>query len=182
MKTKRSICGRQGVIKNVKALGLYIVVVSLLTNLTWSCKVTLAPEYNSQLVETLESVSIETFRFMAQVSDGVDAQDYSKREETYNTLIGVYESLKLRARSRPKPKNELPDHIKHLLSKRTGKTYEKSEDYPSVVAFEGVIENLKKMKQVDKTNGLTSDHVDLFKSAITIYLDQALTYENFLKR
>jgi hypothetical protein len=38
------------------------------------------------------------------------------------------------------------------------------------------------MRDVDKKQGVTAFEVAAFKGQVVIYLDQALTYENFLER
>ena len=55
-------------------------------------------------------------------------------------------------------------------------------DYPSAFAFEQIAVTYKKMKETDRERGLQPIVLQAFKGQIEIYLDQAITYESFLKR
>ena len=163
--------------KNKKIqLFLYIGLISVVVV---SCKVLLAPEYDKEIVESASSASENTMILLAKVSEGTSKSNFSERENEYNDLIGVFDALSIKAKARPLPKNSATKKINELLNTRGNSI---SGDYPSAFAFEEISKTLKKMKETDKNSGLKPILVEAFKGQIEIFLDQALTYESFLKR
>jgi len=144
------------------------------------CKTYLAPNYDQVIVSKSTQAATKTFQFFAAVSGGTNAESFFSREITYNELIGHYETLKLMARARPLPKSKTTERINKRLEEKNGPT--NSDDYPSAFAFNRIIENLVKMKAADQKSGLNAFVVQAFKGEIEIFLDQAMTYESFLKR
>lgn len=161
--------------KKIFPLILFIGLVSTVIG----CKTLLAPEYDKAIVETVTSTSEKTMSFFAKVSEGTSKSNFSEREKEYNDLIGAYDALKIKAKARPIPKNTATKKINELLGTRGNSL---SGDYPSAFAFEEISKTLKKMKETDNKSGLKPTAVEAFKGQIEIFLDQALTYESFLKR
>ncbi|WP_044403794.1 hypothetical protein [Lacinutrix sp. Hel_I_90] len=145
-----------------------------------SCKTALAPKYDAIIIENLNASATETLSFLATISDGTDSDSFVKREAVYNALIGAFETLELLARARPLPKNNATKRINVILNTRGKPSIE--NDYPSAFAFKRIAENIKKMKDTDRTSGLKPFAIAAFKGELLIFLDQALTYESFLKR
>ena len=79
------------------------------------------------------------------------------------------------------PKNLATDEINKFL-KDKGLPAMKNGVAPSATAMEKISEALEKMMDTDRKQGLTATEVEAFKGQVKIYLDQALTYENFLNR
>lgn len=154
-----------------------ILLIGLIS--TVGCKTLLAPEYDKAIVETVTSTTEKTMSFLAKVSEGTSNSNFSERENEYNDLIGAYDALKIKAKARPIPNNIATKKINELLGTRGNSL---SGDYPSAFAFEEISKALKKMKDTDNTSGLKPIAVQAFKGHIEIFLDQALTYESFLKR
>ncbi len=154
------------------------MLIGLLSAL--GCKTLLAPEYDKAIVESITTTSEKTMSFLASVDQGTSNSDFSERENDYNELIGAYDSLKIKAKARPIPKNTATKKINDLLQSKGSDPI--SGEYPSGTAFEKISETLQKMKVTDKANGLKPTAVMAFKGQIEIYLDQAITYESFLKR
>ncbi|MGB3343432.1 MAG: hypothetical protein WBA61_05945 [Aequorivita sp.] len=144
------------------------------------CQVTLAPAYDQAIVEkTIESSEL-AMRFFASLDEGVEAETFASRDATYNHLIGAFESLKLQAKARPIPSGKALDKINSLLeAKGSGGI---TEDYPSAFAFGEIANTFKKMKATDRNKGVKPLAIEAFKGQIAIFLDQAITYESFLKR
>jgi len=161
-----------------KTFKIYLTAFSFL--LLASCKTYLAPNYDQVIIDKSTEAATKTFQFFAAVSDGTNANSFLSREISYNELIGHFETLKLMARARPIPKNKTTQRINKLLEEKNGPT--NSDDYPSAFAFNRIVENLVKMKATDKKSGLNAFVVQAFKGEIEIFLDQAITYESFLKR
>lgn len=157
----------------------YLVVFAGLAMLL-SCKTSLAPEYDQVIVDQCAEATARTMTLFAEVSDGVEKATFQARESRYNELIGIFDALALQARSRPVPSNEITEKINALLSEKGTTTV--TGRYPSAVAFEQVARTLQKMRDTDKANGIHPQVTEAFKGQIMIFLDQAITYERFLKR
>ncbi len=142
------------------------------------CQATLAPAYDQAIVEKVTASSDLTMRFFAEVDGGTTSESFAVREPIYNTLIGAFESLKLQAKARPVPKNVALEKI--LLQAKGSNAI--SGEYPSAFAFEQIAATFKKMKQTDRENGIKPLALQAFKGQVEIFLDQAITYESFLKR
>ncbi len=145
-----------------------------------ACEVTLAPAYDQAIVDKVTTSTDLAMRFFAQVDGGTDSESYAEREPIYNVLIGAFESLKLQAKARPLPESAALDKINAMLASKGSNPI--AGDYPSAFAFEQIAVTYKKMKETDREQGLKPIVLQAFKGQIEIYLDQAITYESFLKR
>lgn len=153
----------------------------LLTFLVLSaCQATLAPAYDQAIVQKVTESSDLAMRFFAEVEGGTQTTDYPVRENTYNTLIGAFESLKIQTRARPMPDNKALEKINGMLQTKGSEGI--SDPYPSAFAFERIAETFRKMKKYDKEGDVNADVITSLKARVEIYLDQAMTYESFLKR
>jgi hypothetical protein len=151
-----------------------------------SCAVSLAPKFDQAIVDNLSSASTEIFQLVAEVTDGTKKDDYNTREDKYNHVIGELDALELQIEARPVPKNKSVDKIigkvnDRLREKGIG-TIDANETAPSATAIKHITENIAKMKDTDKLQGLTKTEVLAFKNNIQLFLDQALTYERFLNQ
>lgn len=145
-----------------------------------SCKTVLAPAYDKAIVDGVIATSQKTMTFLAGISEGTSNTTFEFRENTYNELIGAFDALKLQARARPVPKKVAADKINKLLQAKGSDAV--AGNYPSAFAFEKISETLVKMKEEDRENGIKPIAMQAFRGMIEIYLDQAITYESFLKR
>ncbi|WP_429235066.1 hypothetical protein [Aeromonas salmonicida] len=159
----------------------FFLVASLL--FIAGCATQLAPSYDKNVVDGLNSVNVEVMTLMAAVSQGTNKNTFSSREEKYNPLIGKLDALALSAGARPMPVNNVTDAINNFLEERGGQPIiDDGSTPPSAHAIKKIAESLAKMKDVDKKQGLTMYEVKAFKGQVVIYFDQAITYENFLQR
>lgn len=145
------------------------------------CTTQLAPDYDKAIVDGLIQTNTEMMEFFASIVDGTKPQDYSKREATYIKLIGKFDALAIQASARPIPSNEITKKITQRLDER-GITVIDDGDGPSATAMKKIAETLQKCRATDKKQGVTKMEVVLFKQQASIYMDQALTYEQFLER
>lgn len=165
----------------MKSIKLYFSFFALFTiALFYSCEATLAPAYDQAIVEKVTASSDLAMRFFAEVDGGTESESFAVREPVYNILIGSFESLEIQARARPEPKNVALDKINEMLQAKGSNSI--TGEYPSAFAFEKIAETFKKMKETDRQNGVKPLALHAFKGQVEIYLDQALTYESFLKR
>lgn len=160
-----------------KSIFSFAILLSLISNS--SCSITLAPEYDKAIVEKTSDITTETLMLFAEVSSGTKKDSFVKRENTYNELIGSFDALSLQAKARPLPNVSL-DRLNQLMKQKGMENV--SGDYPSATAFKEIALTLSKMKATDESSGLNPTVVAAFKGQIEIYLEQAITYETFLKR
>lgn len=145
------------------------------------CATTLAPRYDQAVVDGLNTTSTKLMTFFAGISPGTAKAGFAKRARTYAELIGSMDALTIQAQSRPIPKNRITEKVDAYLRKR-GIQALSGEDAPSATAMAAISRTLAKMRDTDKKQGLTAIEVLAFKGQVVTYLDQAITYENFLRR
>lgn len=159
-----------------------VLFLAALLSIT-GCATQLAPPYDKNVAEGLSAANTEVMILMATASQGTDKNTFSSREEKYNALIGRLDALALSAGARPMPKNKVTDAINKLLEKRGGKPIDDDDATPpSAHSIKKIAETLAVMRNTDKKQGVTSYEAQAFKGQLVIYLDQAITYENFLQR
>ena len=161
---------------------LYFFAITALLFLA-GCTTQLAPSYDKAVVDGLNTTNTETMTLLASMSGGTKAADYSSRAPQYTVLIGKLDALAILAASRPIPKNKISDAVNKVLEKRgTAPVTEDDATPPSAHAIQKISETIAKMRDTDKKQGVTATEVMAFKGQVTIYFDQAITYENFLQR
>lgn len=145
-----------------------------------SCQVTLAPAYDQAIFEGVTKNSELAMQFFAQVESGTERESFYLREPIYNNLIGAFESLKIQARSRPIPDSKAVTRLNKMLLIKGDNPIQ--SPYPSAFAFERLAETFRKMKEFDGEDAMNPEVIASLKGQVEIYLDQAITYESFLKR
>ena len=146
-----------------------------------SCMTQLAPNYDRALFSGLTETNAKIMELFASVSSGTDKSTFNNRDATYNVLIGRIDALALQSRARPVPENKVTEKVnKYLESRGIGSLT--GGEAPSAAALDEVSKNLVKMKAQDKKTGLKPTVIAVFKNAIVISMDQAITYEAFLDR
>jgi hypothetical protein len=148
------------------------------------CAVSLAPKYEQKIVDDLSASATEVYQLLSAASAGTLKSDFDKREENYDKVIGKLEALQLQINARPMPKNKTVDKIinkaNSSLQKKGTTLISVNDTAPSAIALKNIIANLTKMKDVDKSQGVTAGEIKAFKGNIDIFFDQALTYERYL--
>ena len=166
----------------------FSVIVLFLNTLliTTSCAVSLAPRFDQGIIDNLSITSTEVFQLLSEVSEGTTNADFDKRAEKYNQVIGKLEALALQINARPVPDNKTVDKIigkaNSSLQKKGTTLISTNQTAPSATALKNVTANVTKMKQTDKLQGITATEALAFKNNITLFFDQALTYERFLNK
>ncbi len=145
------------------------------------CATTLAPTYDKAISDGLTSANIALMELFATASGGTEKSTFPDREVTYNKLIGRLDALAIQARARPVPKSIVIEKINKVLSSRGVETLADNEA-PSSEVLDKISATLTKMKETDSKQGITATEVAAFKGQVTIWLDQAITYESFLER
>jgi hypothetical protein len=151
-----------------------------------ACTAQLAPEYDKSIVDGLATANTDMQALFATVDQGVDASTYqAARAAAYNRLIGELRALELSATSRPTPPNDLLATVNQSLKARGQPSLAadpKFTDYPSARAMEDAADTITHMRDADRTAGLHGALIQAFTNQAQIYMAQAMTYENFLKR
>lgn len=163
----------QWVLPRVSFLGILILLTGCLTQL--------APQYDRALFDGITRANQSLMEFFASVNEGAEQTGFATRESSYNRLIGAVESLALQSRARPMPENEITEKVNRYLDER-GIAPVDGDVAPSADALDQIAVQLTKMKAVDRERGLKPGAVALFKNAVVISMDQAMTYESFLDR
>ena len=152
------------------AIRLFLVIGLTAAGLA-ACR--LVPDYDDEIVQSLNATTEETSKFFAKVAGGTNPADYKKREDTYTTLIGKYDSLVLRLEARAYPKPTIP-----FIARRVPVP----EKAPSIAPIRKISETLGVMRKLDVTRRITPAEVVKFREIFEIETRGALTYENALKR
>jgi len=162
---------------------LRLPISSLLLALLVSCATQLAPPYDKAVSDGLAAVNVEVMQLFATTSSGTQAATFTSREQSYNATIGKLDALVLQANARPAPDTRLIGTINSFLDKQgIPPVVEVNGEIPSAGALRKVSETVTKMRDTDRKQGVTAFESATFKQQASIYLDQALTYEAFLKR
>ncbi len=162
-----------------------VVVLSLMLALA-SCTAHLAPEFDKSIVDGLAAANTDMQALFATVDQGVDPSTYAaSRAPSYNRLIGELRALELSATTRPTPPNDLLATVNRSLQARGQPLLAadpKFTDYPSARAMEDAADTITHMRDTDRASGLHGIVIQAFTNQAQIYMAQAMTYENFLKR
>lgn len=146
-----------------------------------ACMVQLAPAFDKQIVDGLQSTSEAALVQYAAVSDGPDAPAFAAMEPQYNQLIGKLETLKVLSQSRYVPAFPTTGLFRRFDADANVKASEGNEA-PSTAAIQGMVDTLVALRDKHKAGPLTKAYVQTSKGQFEIYLDQALTYEKALER
>lgn len=143
------------------------------------CATQLVPEYDPSIVAGLNKANQEAMTLFASVQNGVSASTFSRREATYNDLIGQLDALRIATGARPQP-----------VPRIGGARADPPEDVADIERFEWptpevlteLVRTISSMRNTDSAGGLSATLVATFKNAFEISMDQALTLERALQR
>lgn len=164
-----------------------LLVLQLLC-LLGACTTRLTPVYDQRLCDALQTTGTQTLILLAGAAGGTQAGAFEQRANQYNNLIGQFDMLAISAAARPVPPSSTEAALRRLQAAR-GQTAQPAgspqpaapELPPSVHAIQKLAETLAKMRDTDRQQGLSALEVAAFKGQLLIYLDQAVSYENFLQ-
>ncbi len=160
-----------------KGLTFSVAVILFLSG----CAVTLAPNYDKAIVDGLLATNIALMEHFAATAAGTEKETFVEREQRYNHLIGNLDALAIQTKARPVPSNKVTEKINNSLSER-GIQVTDGDEAPSATALDAISKTITKMRDTDRKQGVTAVEVAAFKGQVVIFLDQAITYENFLER
>lgn len=153
---------------------LFIVILA-------GCASQLAPKYDAALFEGLADTNVNVMELFASVSNGSVTSDCRERGDHYNSVIGALDALIIQSRARPVPDNSVVDKVNTALISR-GLPAVNIDDVPTAYSLEQAAKQVTKMRQLDCSAGLKPGAISVFKNAVIISMDQAITYESFLDR
>ncbi len=162
----------------MRRLGFGFIGFSLL--FITSCAVNLAPRYDQVIADGLATLNTRAMWFFASTSFGTTSETFAQREQAYNELIGGSDALMIYSKARPMPKNSMTEKVNAYLAQRGVAALD--DQAPSATALENIAKTFTKMRDTDKKQGVSGLEVAAFKGQVVIFLDQAITYENFLER
>jgi len=139
------------------------------------CTAHLAPDYDQAIVDGLTKANIQAMTLFASVSSGTTVTSpFSAREQAYNSTIGEFDALRLEILARPVP--QPPSFLASPTNAGGPPTA------PSANSLKTIVTTLTRMRDRDRSGPMPADVVELFKKNYELSFNQALTYEDALKR
>lgn len=142
--------------------------------------VQLAPDFDASLFKQITDTNVEVMQLFASVSSGTDKSTFPSRESNYNDIIGKLDAMALQSRSRPIPDAKLLEKINKRLGSKA--LPNDPDDIPSADVLSTISNEITKMRDVDKSQGLNTSVVKIFSNGVQLSMQQVITYESFLKR
>ena len=143
------------------------------------CATQLVPEYDASIVVGLSDVNQDAMTLFASVQHGAPTSTFSRREATYNDLIGRIDALRIVTGARPVPPPRIGGaRVDPLTDSGELERFE----WPTPQILAELVTTLSRMRDTDSAAGLSEVLVATFKNAFEISMDQALTLERALQR
>ncbi len=155
-------------------------IIALFITILMGCAAQFVPQYDKAILDGINATNKDMMTLLASVSAGTKKETFPSRADNYNKIIGSLDALEIQAKSRPVPQTKVGDALDQLL-KNKGWTVSSSET-PSSVALNKISVAITKMRDTDQQRNLTATEVQAFKGHITIFINQAITYESFLEQ
>jgi hypothetical protein len=146
-----------------------------------ACATQFAPEYDKALFEGVTATNVKIMELFAAVASGTRSGTCTDRAKSYNSLIGSVDALSMQSEARPVLTNSITEKVNEYLASRDQVPMTDGVA-PSANSLAQVSKQLSKMREVDCASGLSVGAVKVFRNAVTISMDQAITYEAFLNR
>lgn len=147
-----------------------------------SCKAQLAPHYDKAVAQGVRDISTLTLEFFSSSDGGLLYENIETSNKSYSRIIGLTESVIVQSNTRPIPDNKAIKKINQQLAKKGLNLLDVSKELPSTEALRNVLKQINKLKETQGIRDVSALEIRTFKGNILISLDQALTYENYLKR
>jgi hypothetical protein len=161
------------------------LLLSAVLLLVASCTAQLAPAYDQAIVSGLASANQDVQTLFASLGTGVGKDTYDTRSASYTSIVGELNALEIQAKSRPIPGSDsLTEANKVLSANGTGQLANDPQftSFPSARAIHDASVMIATMREADKKAGIHGDELKAYQNQASIFLTQAITYENFLKR
>ena len=161
------------------------VLSAVLLVLVTACATQLAPNYDQAIADGLVSANKDVQTLFAGIGDGVGKETYPSRADSYTHIIGELNALEIQAKSRPIPGSDILTAANKVLSANgIGQLTSDPQftNYPSARSIQDASNTIATMRTADQKAGLHGNEIKAFQNQTSVFLMQAITYENFLKR
>ena len=164
-----------------RLLALWFVLCTALS----ACAVQLAAPYDSAIVANLDTANQDVHQLFAQVGTIVDASTFPTRKPLYDKIVGELGALDVQIRARPTPNPKAIQKATAALQRVHVASIPVDPNftaYPSARAVGDLARIIQRMEDQDSKHGLRGGATETFRGFADLYLQQAITYENYLKR
>ena len=164
---------------------LRIAWASLMLLLICGCTTQLAPAYDQAVSDGLVSANKDIQALFVAVGTSATKDTYPMRAPAYDHIVAELQAVELQIKTRPIPNSGVLQQANTLLAKFGigGISNDPNfSNYPSARSVADLVQTIQHMQISDETTGLPPTLVSAYENQATIYLTQAITYENFLKR
>jgi len=149
------------------------------------CMVQLAPAYDASIVGGVQGANQDIQLLFAQIGADADVSTFPARKPQYDKIVGELGAAELQIRARPIPNGKAITKAAAALAKLhvANVTVDPGfTAYPSARAVHDLQDTIQHMEGFDAKSGLHGAAILAFKNQADVFLTQALTYENYLKR
>jgi hypothetical protein len=149
------------------------------------CMVQLAPPFDTTIVAGLSSANQDIHTLFAQVGSATSPETFNARKPQYDRIVAELGATETQIRTRPMPS---PAAIRkaaaalariHVADVAVDPNF---TVYPSARAVADLKDTILHMEAADEKTGLRGGLLAAFENQAEIFLTQAMTYENYLKR
>jgi hypothetical protein len=164
---------------------LSIARASLVLLLICGCTTQLAPAYDQAVSDGLVSANKDIQALFVAVGTSATKDTYPMRATAYDHIEAELKAVELQIKTRPIPNSDVLQQANSLLTKFGvgGISNDPNfSNYPSARSVADLVQTIQHMQISDQTTGLPPNLLSAYENQANIYLTQAITYENFLKR
>ena len=166
-----------------RSLSIGLAAIALAT--LGGCMAQLAPFYSPAISNELSAANGDIQALFVQVGSDADASTFAAREGAYDHVVAELRATELEIKARPTPSPDILQAANKVLRrlKIADMPVDPAfSDYPSARSVDDLADTIAHMEKTDQAAGLHREAIPAFEQQATIFLTQAITYENFLKR
>lgn len=149
------------------------------------CMAQLAPFYSPLISNELSSANGDIQALFISVGTDANVSSFPSRQPAYDHIVAELRATELEIKARPTPNPEVLQAANKVLERlKIGGIQPDPDfsDYPSARSVADLADTIQHMESADQAAGLHREAIPAFEQQATIFLTQAITYENFLKR
>lgn len=148
-----------------------------------ACTISLVPGYDQALVDGLDGANAKALTLFASLEGGSTKEEFADYKERYAEVIGTFESLRERSKSRQIP--PLATRLSKIAIVRD--VCDSRGDPTSCLnvtpaSLDRVLEVLREVRDAHRAAGIEADTIRPLRRDYQTAMEQALTIENALKR
>lgn len=149
------------------------------------CMAQLAPLYSPTISAELAAANGDIQSLFVAVGTDADVSTFATRKPAYDQIVAELRATELEIRARPTPSPDALAAANKVLQRLRVANLAPDpgfSDFPSARAVGDLADTIQHMESADQAGGLHREAIPAFEKQATIFLTQAITYENFLKR